>query len=30
MSGVQRNRIPRGKAAHATGPENLSGTVREV
>jgi hypothetical protein len=30
MPGVQRNRIPGGKAARATGPQNLSGTMREV
>jgi hypothetical protein len=30
MSGMQRNRIPGGKAARRTGPQNLSGTMREM
>jgi hypothetical protein len=28
MPGLQRNRIPGGKAARAAGPQNLSGTIR--
>jgi hypothetical protein len=30
MPGLQRNRIPGDKAARAAGPQNLSGTMREV